>query len=30
MGHDSLDIMMLYVRGTKADLQAAVEGIVWT
>ncbi len=29
MGHDSLDTTMLYVRGTKADLQAAVEGIAW-
>lgn len=27
MGHDSLDTTLLYVRGTKADLQAAVEGI---
>ena len=24
-----LDTTMLYVRGTKADLQAAVEGIAW-
>ena len=30
MGHDSLDTTMLYVRGTTADLQAAVEGIAWT
>ncbi len=29
MEHDSLDTTMLYVRGTKADLQAAVEGIAW-
>ncbi len=29
MGHDSLDTTMLYVGGTKADLQAAVEGIAW-
>ncbi len=29
MGHESLDTTMLYVRGTKADLQAAVEGIAW-
>ncbi len=29
MGHDSLDTTTLYVRGTKADLQAAVEGIAW-
>ncbi len=29
MGHDSLDTTMLYVRGTNADLQAAVEGIAW-
>ncbi len=26
MGHDSLDTTTLYVRGTMADLQAAVEG----
>ncbi len=30
MGHDSPDTTMLYVRGTKADLQTAVEGIAWT
>ncbi|MDP9382778.1 MAG: site-specific integrase [Chloroflexota bacterium] len=29
MGHDSLDTTMTYVRGTKADLQAAVEEIAW-
>ncbi len=29
VGHDSLDTTMLYVRGTKADLQAAVGGIAW-
>ncbi len=29
MGHESLDTTMLYIRGTKADLQAAVEGIAW-
>ncbi|MDP9352001.1 MAG: tyrosine-type recombinase/integrase [Chloroflexota bacterium] len=30
MGHDSLDTTMIYVRGTGADLQAAVEEIAWT
>ncbi len=30
MGHDSLDTTMLYVRGTKQDLQRAVEEIAWT
>ncbi len=29
MGHDSLDTTMTYVRGTGADLQAAVEEIAW-
>lgn len=29
MGHDSLDTTMVYVRGTGADLQAAVEEIAW-
>jgi len=29
MGHDSLDTTMIYVRGTGADLQAAVEEIAW-
>ncbi|HYU74259.1 MAG TPA: tyrosine-type recombinase/integrase [Ktedonobacteraceae bacterium] len=30
MGHDSLDTTMLYVQGTKDDLQQAVETIAWT
>jgi integrase/recombinase XerD len=30
MGHDSLDTTMLYVQGTKQDLQQAVEEIAWT
>ena len=30
MGHDSLDTTMRYVRGTKQDLQQAVEKIAWT
>lgn len=30
MGHDSLDTTMLYVRGTKQDLQHDVEKIAWT
>ena len=30
MGHDSLDTTMLYVQGTKEDLQQAVETIAWT
>lgn len=30
MGHDSLDTTMLYVRGTKQDLQQDVEKIAWT
>jgi integrase/recombinase XerD len=30
MGHDSLDTTMLYIRGTKQDLQQDVEKIVWT
>ncbi len=30
MGHDSLDTTMLYVQGTKEDLQEAVETIAWT
>jgi integrase/recombinase XerD len=30
MGHDSLDTTLLYVRGTKADLQREVEKIAWT
>ena len=29
MGHDSLDTTMTYVKGTGADLQAAVEEIAW-
>ena len=29
MGHDSLDTTMLYSRGTRADLQRAVETIAW-
>ncbi len=29
MGHDSLDTTMLYVQGTKDDLQQAVETIAW-
>ena len=30
MGHDSLDTTMLYVQGTKDDLQQTVETIAWT
>jgi integrase/recombinase XerD len=30
MGHDSLDTTMLYIRGTKQDLQHDVEQIAWT
>ncbi len=30
MGHDSLDTTMIYVRGTGADLQAAVGEIAWS
>ena len=30
MGHDSLDTTMRYVRGTRQDLQQAVETIAWT
>jgi len=30
MGHDSLDTTMLYIRGTKQDLQQDVEKISWT
>ena len=30
MGHDSLDTTMIYVRGTKSDLQREVEKIAWT
>jgi integrase/recombinase XerC len=29
MGHDSLDTTLLYVRGTKADLQREGEKIAW-
>ena len=29
MGHDSLDTTMVYVQGTKHDLQQAVEHIAW-
>lgn len=29
MGHDSLNTTLRYVRGTRADCQAAVEGIAW-
>lgn len=29
MGHDSLDTTTIYVKGTRADLQAAVEEIAW-
>ena len=30
MGHDSLNTTMIYVQGTKQDLQQAVEHIAWT
>jgi len=30
MGHDSLDTTMLYIRGTKQDLQQDAEKIAWT
>ncbi len=29
MGHDSLDMTMIYVQGTKQDLQQEVEKIAW-
>ncbi len=29
MGHDSLDTTLIYVQGTKQDLQQAVEAIAW-
>ncbi len=29
MGHDSLDTTMLYVQGTKQDVQQEVEKIAW-
>ena len=30
IGHDSLGITMLYIRGTKQGLQQDVEKITWT
>jgi len=30
MGHDSLDTTMIYIQGTKQDLQQEVEKIAWT
>ncbi len=30
MGHDSLDTTLIYVRGTRRDLQQDVETIAWT
>ncbi|MBF6613865.1 MAG: tyrosine-type recombinase/integrase [Chloroflexi bacterium] len=30
MGHDSLDTTMIYVRGTRSDLQKEVEKIAWS
>jgi integrase/recombinase XerC len=30
MGHDSLDTTMIYVRGTRSDLQREVEKIAWS
>ena len=30
MGHDSLDTTMIYVQGTKQDLQQEVEKIAWS
>jgi integrase/recombinase XerC len=30
MGHDSLDTTLLYIQGTKEELQQAVETIAWT
>jgi integrase/recombinase XerD len=30
MGHDSLDTTMIYIRGTKSDLQKEVEKIAWS
>ncbi len=30
MGHDSLDTMLLYIRGSRRDLQREVEKIAWT
>ena len=29
MGHDSLDTTLLYIRGTRSDLQRDVETIAW-
>ncbi len=29
MGHDSLDTTMIYVQGTKLDVQHEVEKIAW-
>jgi integrase/recombinase XerC len=29
MGHDSLDTTLLYIRGTRKDLQNEVEKIAW-
>jgi integrase/recombinase XerC len=29
MGHDSLDTTMIYIRGTRSDLQKEVEKIAW-
>lgn len=29
MGHDSLDTTMIYVRGTRSDLQREVEKVAW-
>jgi integrase len=29
MGHDSLDTTLIYVRGTRSDLQRDVETIAW-
>jgi len=29
MGHDSLDTTLIYVRGTRSDLQQEVEKIAW-
>lgn len=30
MGHDSLDTTMIYIRGTRSDLQKEIEKIAWT
>jgi len=29
MGHDSLDTTLIYIRGTRKDLQTEVEKIAW-